>query len=196
MGYMYYIMGKSSTGKDTIYRQLLRDESLSLCRVVTYTTRPIRRGEKEGEEYYFTDEETINQYEAQGKLIEKRVYHTVCGNWIYGTVEDASIDLSAKDYITIGTLEAYEKACLHYGSERVMPILIVLDDGVRLSRALARERKQENPQYEEMCRRFLADSEDFSEDKIKSAGIQRVFHNDELTSCLQEIKDYIRSTKE
>ncbi len=52
-------------------------------------------------------------------------------------------------------------------------MLIELDDGIRLQRALNRERTQAEPKYAEMCRRFLADSEDFSQEKIERAGISR-----------------------
>ena len=48
MGKIFYIMGKSSSGKDSIYRQLEADQELGLRRLVIYTTRPIRDGEKNG----------------------------------------------------------------------------------------------------------------------------------------------------
>ncbi|MBO4823876.1 MAG: guanylate kinase, partial [Lachnospiraceae bacterium] len=66
-----------------------------------------------------------------------------------------------------------------------------LDDGIRLQRALNREKKQQHPKYEEMCRRYLADSADFSDIKIEEAGITRRFYNNELKDCLKEIEDYI-----
>ena len=72
-----------------------------------------------------------------------------------------------------------------------MPILLELDDGVRLQRALNRERRQENPRYEEMCRRYLADAEDFSEQNMKEAGISKRFLNDDLEKCISEIKEYV-----
>ena len=52
MGKIFYIMGKSSSGKDSIYRKLESTEEFGLKRLVIYTTRPIRDGEKEGREYY------------------------------------------------------------------------------------------------------------------------------------------------
>ena len=72
-----------------------------------------------------------------------------------------------------------------------MPILLELNDGVRLQRALDRERKQENPRYQEMCRRYLADAEDFSEEKIAEAGIDKRFMNDNLERCIADIKEYV-----
>ena len=93
----------------------------------------------------------------------------------------------------IGTLEAYGKLQEYFGAARLLPVLIELDDGIRLQRALNRERAQAEPKYAEMCRRFLADSEDFSQEKIERAGISRRFVNDELERCLDEIRGYIRA---
>ena len=73
-----------------------------------------------------------------------------------------------------------------------MPIYIEVEDGLRLTRAIHREQKQDNPHYEEMCRRFLADQEDFSEEKIAAAGITRKFQNVDLEECVEEIAEYIR----
>ena len=43
-----------------------------------------------------------------------------------------------------------------------------------------------------MCRRFLADARDFSEEKLQEAGITKRFYNTELESCIKEIKNYIQ----
>ena len=87
----------------------------------------------------------------------------------------------------IGTLEAYTQMQRFYGEDKVLPVMIELDDGERLQRALDREKTQDHPKYEEMCRRFLADAEDFSEENLKNAGIDRMFYNDEVDRCLEEI---------
>ncbi len=192
MGKMIYLMGKSSSGKDTIYKRLLGWKALNLKQVVLYTTRPIRAGEMEGEEYHFTDDAGFMELEAQGKVIEARAYHTYHGLWRYFTVDDGSIDLSSHNYLIIGTIESYVSTAEYFGRDKVLPVLLTLDDGIRLKRALNREMQQENPKYEEMCRRFLADAEDFSEEKIKNAGITRTFSNENLNSCLSQIKEYIQ----
>ncbi|MDO4206302.1 MAG: guanylate kinase, partial [Lachnospiraceae bacterium] len=67
-----------------------------------------------------------------------------------------------------------------------------LDDGLRLERALNRERQQKVPGYAEMCRRFLADSEDFSEENLQKAGIKKRFENTDLDTCIEAIKQEIR----
>ena len=191
MGKIVYLMGKSSTGKDTIYKNLLAENRFHLQKIIPYTTRPMRIKETDGVQYFFTDEEGYGKLLESGRIIEQRAYHTYHGLWRYFTVDDGRIDLDKQDYICIGTLESYESTKAYFGEENMVPVLIELDDGARLQRALDRERKQSEPKYEEMCRRFLADSEDFAEEKIKKAGIVRRFYNENLEQCLKEIDAYI-----
>ena len=193
MGKIFYIMGKSSSGKDTIYRKLQESENLKLGRLVLYTTRPIRAGEENGREYYFTDENRLEEFRKTNRLIESRAYHTVHGIWTYFTAEDGQINPQGTDYLGIGTLESYRKMKEYYGEKTVCPIYIQVEDGERLQRALIREKQQENPRYAEMCRRFLADQEDFSEENILAAGIRIRFENDDLDNCVRNIIKYIKS---
>lgn len=188
-----FIMGKSASGKDKIYKNLIEDTELGLKTITLYTTRPMRAGETDGLEYHFVDDAFTDQLEAQGKIIELRAYQTVYGVWKYFTADDGQVDLkSGNKYIVIGTLEAYDQFCQYFGSEHVMPIYIEVDDGIRLQRALNRELKQQIPKYEEMCRRFLADSKDFSEENIQKSGItKRYYNNTELEDCIKEVKDTI-----
>ena len=193
MGKIFCLMGKSSTGKDTIYKELLQNEELSLKRIVPYTTRPIRVGETEGVEYHFIDDEALNKLDADGKIIELRAYNTVYGVWKYLTVDDGQIDLEGEDkYLLIGTLESYERVRAYFGKDNLVPLYITVDDGVRLQRALDREKTQDKPKYAEMCRRFLADEADFSEENIKRCEIDRSYVNNELESCFLELKEAIQ----
>ena len=137
---IFCIMGKSGTGKDTLYRELLNDGALPFERLVPCTTRPIRAGEQDGREYHF---------------------------------------------YTVDELRGY------FGADKVVPIYIEVEDGERLQRALDRERAEEQPKYRELCRRFLADCEDFSDEKIAEAGITRRFENDSLERCKKEIRQYL-----
>lgn len=188
MGKIFYIMGKSSSGKDTIYNQLIKDKYLNLNTITGYTTRPMREGEKNGREYFFVNEEELNRLDKIGKVIEKRCYETVYGMWYYFTVDDENVDLDNKNYVLIGTLESYEKVRGYYGSNIVIPIYINVEDGQRLIRAITRESKQNIPKYEELCRRFLADCKDFSEEKLKELNIIKYYENNELEMCYNEIK--------
>lgn len=191
MGKIFYIMGKSSSGKDTIYKKL-SERMPELQRIVPYTTRPIRDGEQEGVEYHFVGEDRLREMQEAGRVIEVRAYNTKCGVWTYFTADDGQIDLEKKDYLVIGTLESFRALKEYFGEEQIVPIYIEVDDGLRLSRALERERREKEPRYEEMCRRFLADSADFSEENLRRAGIWKRFVNMELERCLEEIGAYIK----
>ena len=191
MGKIYYMMGKSSSGKDTLFKEVKK--ALPWLQTITlYTTRPIREGERDGVEYFFVSEDTLNAYENQGKVIEQRAYDTVHGIWKYATVDDGQINLDTSDYLVIGTLQSYERMQKFYGPDKLAPIYIEVEDGERLARALAREREQETTKYAELCRRFLADTKDFAEENLKSLGIQKRFVNDNRTRCLEEIIGEIR----
>ena len=149
MGKIYYLMGKSSSGKDTLYKEL-KKRFPGLRQVILYTTRPIREGEQDGVEYHFVPAEK---------------------------------------------LESYRKMKEYFGADALIPIYIEVEDGERLCRALKRERQQAVPRYDELCRRFLADKEDFSEEKLQEAGITRRYRNQDQVQCLEEIAEEIRYGK-
>ena len=192
MGKIFCIMGKSATGKDTIYERLLKDEDLNLKRIIPYTTRPIRDHEEDGREYHFVTEEDVVELQNKGLIVEMREYQTVYGPWKYFTVNDGNIQLDQENYSLIGTVEGYVMVRDYFGADKVIPIYVEVEDGDRLLRAIAREKKQDIPKYEEMCRRFLADAKDFSEENIKAAGITRRFYNANLLETIEEIKSYIQ----
>ncbi len=193
MGKIFHIIGRSSSGKDTIYKRLLEHYSGRLEPVVMYTTRPMRVGERDGIDYFFVDEKGYGEIKASGRIIEERSYDTVHGLWRYFTADDEALSglRDGKNYLMVGTLASYNSMKAYFGEETVSPLYIELDDGERLARALARERSQERPRYEEMCRRFLADSKDFSEENIRGAGIGKRFVNDDLEICIKECVEEI-----
>lgn len=185
MSKIFYLMGKSASGKDTIYKKV-KEQMPELKTIVIYTTRPIREGEKNGREYYFVEEDKLKELQEAGKVIELREYNTVHGIWKYFTVDDGQFD-GDDNYLAIGTLESYVQLRDYFGQERLVPLYVEVEDGLRLERALARERVQAKPKYEEMCRRFLADSADFSVENLNKARITRKFLNIDMDKCISEI---------
>ena len=194
MGKIFYIFGKSASGKDTIYKKLIEDKSLDLKGVVRYTTRPMREGEIDGHEYFFVTPEKIAEYEQAGKIIEIHTYQTVHGPWSYAMIDDGQVDLKKHDYIIAGVLSSYVDAKNYFGADSVIPLYVEVEDGERLQRALDRE-KQGNNKFIELCRRFLADSEDFSEENIAAAGITKRYYNDDFDRCVSEIKNEIAASQ-
>lgn len=190
MGKLYCLLGKSGSGKDTIFKLLMNDESLRLSPVVTYTTRPRREHETDGVEYNFITPEVLMSLKSEGKIIEMRKYNTVKGVWYYCTVDDGKVNLENGDYLTIETLEGYKALRNYYGSS-VVPLYLEVEDSERLIRSILREREQRSPDYNELCRRFLADSEDFSEQKLIESGIIYRFQNTDAEKCAGDIKKFI-----
>ena len=187
MAKIFFVLGKSCSGKDTIFKKLKEDRELNLNTVTGYTTRPMREGEINGVEYFFVNNEELEALKNQGKVIECRDYNTVYGVWSYFTVDDGQIRLDRDNAILIGTLEVYNQMKRYFGEEQVVPLYIEVEDGLRLERALARERMQDVPNYAELCRRYLADRQDFSEEKIAEAGILKRYENIDFDACCQEI---------
>ncbi|WP_434311786.1 guanylate kinase [Hominifimenecus sp. rT4P-3] len=195
MGKVFYIFGKSASGKDSIFQRLLEDLSLGLRGVTMYTTRPMRLHEQEGVEYHFISEQHLSEFREQGRIIEERTYQTMHGPWTYATIDDGQIDLRTGDYLMTGVLESYLSTKRYFGADWVVPLYIEVEDGERLRRALERERKQACPRYSELCRRFLADETDFAEERLHMAGVEKRYQNENLAVCLTEIRQEILSGK-
>lgn len=191
---IYCLMGKSATGKDTVYKLLLSEKKLKFIPIIPATTRPVRSNEKDGVDYRFFTDEEFERFKDRGKVVEYRTYNTIHGMWNYFTLADDEIRPKERDYLYIGTLEAYLGLREYYGGENVSPIyLYVADDGERLQRALSREREMKEPKYAEMCRRFLGDEEDFSQENIDRAGIltENKFENDDAMLTAKRISEWI-----
>ena len=202
MGKIFVVMGKTSSGKDTVYKRVL--DSLTASEgaaapktVVIYTTRPMRPGETNGVEYFFATEEELKKLREQGKVIEERCFHTVHGPWYYFTVNDGQIDLENHSYLMINTLAGFEMIRDYYKKDNtVVPIYIEADPKERLIRYINRESLQVNPNYKEVCRRFLADEEDFAEEELLRLGITKRYFNQDLDECCSKIEADVKALLE
>ena len=187
MGKLFVFMGKSASGKDTLYREIMKRHR-EIKKVIPYTTRPIRAGETEGEEYHFVTVEQLREMEREGKVVECRCYETVKGPWYYFTADDGQIDFGSGDSCLISTLEGFEKIRDYYGRNQVVPLYIEVPAIERMRRSLERESQQESPCVAEVCRRYLADEKDFSEENLRRAGIEHAIQNVVLKEALEEIE--------
>lgn len=167
MGKLFYIIGKSAAGKDTVYKKILETYPI-LKPLVTYTTRPMRPSEQEGVQYHFIDHDKMQELIQQGRVYEHRDYHVSNGDiWEYATVRDNEFNLDGdNDYITIGTLVSMNSLLEHIPPYKIIPIHVRCSAVERLRRAVERENKSDHPDFKEVCRRFLSDEEDYSDDKL------------------------------
>ena len=148
------IMGKSGAGKDTIANQLSSAYS-DFHRIITCTTRPPRENEIDGVNYHFL---TLNAFE-QKILKNEMLEYTKFRGWFYGTdktaLEQNAINIGV--YNPAGYLHLHESLFKNQ-DVRVIGIYLQASGKNRLFRSLRRE---ERPDVKEICRRFLADEEDF-----------------------------------
>lgn len=187
MSNIFCIIGKSGTGKDTIYHEIMSLGIPELIPVIPYTTRPIRSNEKDGVNYFFVSKEQLKEYERAGMVIEKRTYMTVHGPWTYFNLQQELEE--NKDYILIATPVAVKAFVDRYGRDTIRIIYLKLDDKERLLRCIKREAEQKLPNYSEVCRRYLADEQDFSEEKLgELAEYYTIDTGNEPGVCLAEWK--------
>lgn len=143
------LFGPSSSGKDTLAKILAKRPDIN--EIVSCTTRPKRDYEKEGIDYYFLSVEDFTKKVLNGSMLEATEFR----QWFYGT----PIEALKEDKINIGVFNKQGIECLLSDNRlEVIPIYIACEDKKRLMRSLERE---SNPDCEEICRRFLADKQDF-----------------------------------
>lgn len=195
MGKLFYIIGKSAAGKDTVYKKILETFPI-LKPLVTYTTRPMRPGEQEGVQYHFIDHDKMQELIQQGLVYEHREYHVSNGDtWEYATVRDDDFKLDGDDdYIAIGTLVSMRSLVEHVPSHKIVPIHVRCSAVERLRRAVEREHRSSHPDFEEVCRRFLSDEEDYSDDKLQHLPRSPIICDTELTDGVKMIMDEIAYT--
>ena len=191
MGRIFCIVGKSASGKDTLYRAILSGPPPVPDAVIPCTTRPMRDGERDGVHYHFVTAARLRELEAAGQVVEKRVYQTTQGPWTYFT---PAFDLEPdRDRLLITTLEGVRGIAARYGADRVRVVYLDLDDRTRLHRCVEREDGQGKPDYEELCRRFLADQRDFSEENLSVLpNLSRIDTRKPLPECLETWREIVR----
>lgn len=190
MGKIFCLMGKSASGKDTLYNMVMDHMSNVLKPIILYTDRPIRVGEINGVTYNFVNKDTMDFYVRNNRCIESRSYNTPKGTWRYATYDD-DIDITQYDYFVICTLESYLNIKIYFGEDNVIPIYLYADDGERLIRSIGRERKEDHPCYTEVCQRFLRDDRDFSEENLDCANIIHRVENTSIYDTFVSIRDII-----
>ena len=153
---MVILCGKSGSGKDTIGREL---EALGYKKAVTYTTRPMREGEREGIDYHFVSEEKFQEMIDAGLFAEHTTFNTVFGPYHYGSLKEDYLGAD-KTYIILNPYALKMVRCANPRTEwggafGGLAFLIEADDAL-MDRLTAR-----GDSKEEIVRRLAADKEDF-----------------------------------
>ncbi|MBO4767850.1 MAG: guanylate kinase, partial [Lachnospiraceae bacterium] len=137
--------------------------------------------------------ETMEEMERQGRVLERRDYETVNGQWSYFTADDGQFAEDAGDTLLIGTPEVYRGLVKTLGADRIVPVLVEVDDEERLFRSIWREKKQTVPNYAEVCRRFLADEKDYAPEVLEELFGMRLnrIYNWSFEACLIQARELL-----
>lgn len=153
------VMGKAGSGKDSFVKALISGGYINnLKPIVSCTTRPIREHEQDGVDYYFLTREQFTEKVLSGDMLEATIFN----DWCYGTAK-STLDINA---INIGVFNPEGVEILKHEYKDNIDLLVVYiiaNDKVRLLRQLNRE---DNPDCDEIIRRFGTDKKDFSLDRI------------------------------
>ncbi|MBQ6661136.1 MAG: guanylate kinase [Lachnospiraceae bacterium] len=193
---LFLLIGKSASGKDSVYSLLLQRFEGKLIGVTPYTTRPMRQDETDGLEYFFVSNQKFAAMKAKGKVLESRTYNTVCGKWTYFTADDGQIDLAKSSVLMIATPQMCLELKKSSFGDSIVPLYIEVEDEERLMRAIWRERRQSTPNYAEVCRRYLADEQDFAPEVLEKIGIEKKYYNWKLVACAKMVGDDIERVME
>lgn len=184
------LTGMSGSGKDTILNKLCNNHN-HYKRIVTYTTRPPRDNETNGKDYNFVTYSEFMNMIHNDNIIEHRVYHTVYGDWYYGS-SDLNIDLTKRDYCIILTLDGVDAFKKRFGAENCIVFYIDVPNHIRKKRVKNRPNFDES----EWQRRLMADKEDFSFEKVVHTCDFKIANYDKsLDDVITNIKDIIKYWK-
>lgn len=184
---MIYILGKTCSGKDTIVNRLV--EKYGYKKIITYTSRPMRKGEVQDKTYHFISEEEFKNKINSKFFLEYKKYNTVHGEWFYGSAKEDFVD--TKNKIIILTPDGY-KDCLYRlnktGNKEPHLVLYVYANNQNILKRL----KKRGDNKEEAKRRIIHDNEDF---KGVVDIVDKIFYNNELDNVetvVDKIHEYIQ----
>ena len=190
---LVFITGRSSSGKNTLANLILNmknnNEELFFKEVMMHTTRPKRTGKENT--YIFDDEKDFLENRRNGYFLETRVYHTNQGDWYYGTALNDILNIYKENKIPVivsGTPIMYRsiKDKLEEENVEICVLFLDIEDEILLERAFSREKTNINPDYREMCRRFLSDAKDWDEENTKCFPNNSVYNGNDNEIIINE----------
>ena len=144
------LCGKSGAGKNTVGLEM---EKLGYKKIVTYTTRPMRKGEVNGVDYHFVSENEFQKLLDEARFAETASYAASFGFCRYGSLEeDYGQD---KTYVILNPIGL--KAVKESGAD-IFVAYLYADDTV-----LAKRLKERGDKHKEITRRLASDMRDFAD---------------------------------
>lgn len=187
---MIVILGKTASGKNTVVDRLI--EKYGYKRVITYTTRPMRKGEIQDETYHFISEEEFIKKIGSGFFMEFKKYKSAFGDWYYGSAREDFDDSNNK--VIILTPSGLEDVLYQLRREKrltyneIISIYLYSNNKTILKRL-----NQRGDDKEEASRRIGTDNADFK--GVVDVVDKIVYNNEEdnVEDIIDTIHEYIQS---
>ena len=186
---IFALLGYMGVGKDTILKQVLKDID-DVKPIISTTTRPMRKGETEGVEYYFIDDTEF--FRRGTDFVEQRIYHTKVkengiekdATWRYGIER---MELEKDDYlIVIVDSVGYKELKNYVGNNKIVPIFISAPQEELKARALARGDLEA-----EVDRRLKDDYERFMDFRVRTVYHEVKNGEGRLEEAIKEVENII-----
>ena len=183
------IAGKSGSGKDAVVNELCRR---GFKRIITCTTRPMRKHESQDNPYHFISEKDFLNRKKQGYFLETKEYHTADGIWYYGSPrkELLSKKNNYENRIIILTPSGIEDFTKEARDKKINAKIIYLRAN---SGTIAKRLKRRGDNPEEVRRRIEKDEQDFV--AFEYFADKCIYNNGgtEIKDVADLIEDYINS---
>lgn len=178
---MIILIGKTASGKTLIREELIRR---GYSGIITYTNRPIRKGEKQDVTYHFISEEEFKQKINDNFFAEYKTYDTVFGKWYYGSaLED--LENGADKSVIILTPDGYRDV-IDKLSKKPISIYIYANNST-----IKKRLKKRGDNKDEAQRRIEHDNEDFKD--VENMVDKIVYNNDgtNINDVVDKILKYV-----
>lgn len=173
------LCGKSAAGKDRICNELVKR---GYPKIVTYTSRPMRKNEIQDQTYHFISREEFEQLIEAGFFAEWRSYDSVDGKWYYGSSID-SYD-TEEDNVIILNPEGFYQIKKYLNTDVIMSFYIYSN-----LETIKNRLNKRGGNKEEAARRIESDLIDF---KGFENEVDKVIYNNDGTD-INEVVDRILS---
>ena len=179
---LFVISGPSGSGKSSLISDVLKDLD-NFDKSVSATTRSMRKGEKDGVQYYFISKEDFEKQAGDGSFLEWAEY----SGYYYGTPKKFVDDKLAAGINVILEIEVQGAMQVMESSEGAYYIFIVATTTAELRKRLL---KRGTDSFAEIEKRMIIAEEEIKYKKHNDC----IIVNSNYNEALQNLKDVLCGT--
>ena len=178
------LLGASGSGKSTLEHELATHHGFE--KIISYTTRQPRESEENGKDYYFVDNDTLNEILDRGLFAEHDEYSQ---NRLYGTLKSDYVEGNKVVVLTPNGLKQLKKNC---PDEDIFTVLVESSLGTRIKRYI--DRCDVNKfNFDDAGEIFERINRDFGMFLGLDKEVDLVVHNDEGTNIKDLVADILNA---